>query len=122
MHDIGKVKELSSSKGPEYTTLGNLEGHISIGANMLYSICEQMGVSDTEEAMALNHIILSHHGKNEYGSPVLPSIPEAALIFMLDYSDSRMAALKKACEGVNKGERTDAVFAFDRKSFYIPNV
>ena len=122
LHDIGKVKELSSSKGPEYTTLGNLEGHISIGANMLHSICEQMGVSETEEAMALEHIILSHHGKNEYGSPVLPSIPEAQLIFMLDYSDSRMAALKKACEGINKGERTEPIFAFDKKSFYIPKI
>lgn len=122
LHDIGKVKELSSSKGPEYTTIGNLEGHISIGANMLYSITEQMGVSDTEEAMALVHIILSHHGKNEYGSPVLPTIPEAALIFMLDYSDSRMAALKKACEGINKGEKTEPVFAFDKRAFYIPKV
>ena len=122
LHDIGKVKELSSSKGPEYTIIGNLEGHISIGANMLYSVCEQLGCNDTEEAMALMHIILSHHGKNEYGSPVLPSIPEAALIFMLDYNDSRLAALKKACEGVHKGERTEGVFAFDKKSFYIPKV
>ena len=122
LHDIGKVKELSSSKGPEYTEMGNLLGHISIGANILHGVCEQLKVSDTEEALALEHIILSHHGKNEFGSPITPGIPEAALIFLLDFSDSRMAALGKALKGVKKGEKTEALLAFDKKVFYVPNI
>ena len=122
LHDIGKVKELSSSKGPEYTEEGNLMGHISIGANILNSVCENMGLSGKEEVLALEHIILSHHGKNEYGSPVTPSIPEAALIFMLDFCDSRLAALGKALKDVKKGERTEPVLAFDKKAFYVPKI
>ena len=50
LHDIGKVKELSSSKAPEYTEEGNLLGHISIGANILYSVCESLGLEGKEEA------------------------------------------------------------------------
>lgn len=122
LHDIGKVKELSSSKSPEYTHEGNLLGHISIGANILHSVCESLGYSDKEEALALEHIILSHHGKNEFGSPVTPSIPEAALIFLLDFSDSRLAALGKALKDVKKGEKTDPVVAFDKKVFYVTDL
>lgn len=122
LHDIGKVKELSGPKGTEYTKIGNLLGHISIGANMLNSVCECLGCSDTEEALALEHIILSHHGLYEYGSPKEPIIPEAVLIFLVDYGDSRMASLVKPCEQTNKGENTDPVFAFDRRSFYIPDI
>lgn len=122
LHDIGKVKELSSSKAPEYTEEGNLLGHISIGANILYSVCESLGLEGKEEALALEHIILSHHGKNEFGSPVTPTIPEAALIFMLDYNDSRLASLAKALKDVKKGEKTEPVFAFDKKAFYFPDI
>ena len=90
LHDIGKVKELSGSRGPNYTKEGNLLGHIAIGLSMINSVCEELGYDNTDEALALQHIILSHHGKLEYGSPKEPTIPEAALIFLLDYADSRL--------------------------------
>ena len=70
----------------------------------------------------LEHIILSHHGKLEYGSPKEPSIPEAALIFLLDYADSRFASLKRSVDETEKGKYTDPVFAFDKRSFYVPNI
>lgn len=122
LHDIGKVKELSGSKGVEYTKIGNLLGHITIGANMVNSICDELGLSGTDEAIALEHIILSHHGLYEYGSPKEPLMGEAALIYMLDYSDSRFASLEKFYKNTNKGEYTDPIFAFDKKSFYVPNI
>ena len=122
LHDIGKVKELSGSKGVEYTKRGNLLGHITLGANMINMICEELGLGDSEEAIALEHIILSHHGLYEYGSPKEPLMGEAALIYMLDYSDSRFASLEKFYKNTNKGEYTDPIFAFDKKSFYVPNI
>lgn len=122
LHDLGKVKELSDSKVTEYTKVGNLLGHIAIGANMLQEICKELNCEETEEAICLQHIILSHHGKLEYGSPKEPSIPEAFLIYLLDYADSRFASLEKYVKNTNKGEHTEPIFAFDRKTFYIPNL
>ena len=76
----------------------------------------------TDEAISLNHVILAHHGLNEYGSPKEPLMGEAALIYMLDYSDSRFASLEKYYKNTEKGEYTDPIFAFDKKSFYIPTI
>ena len=67
------------------------------------------------------HIVLSHHGQLEYGSPKEPMTPEAALIHYLDYNDSRLAALEKECDKVQKGEYTQPLVSFDRRSFYETN-
>lgn len=122
LHDIGKVKELSGSRGPNYTKEGNLLGHIAIGLSMINSVCEELGYSNTDEALALQHIILSHHGKLEYGSPKEPTIPEAALIFLLDYADSRLASLDKFISECQEGEYTEPVFAFEKRPFYKPKI
>lgn len=122
LHDIGKLIELSGPKGTEYTKEGNLLGHISIGANLIYQTALSLGVETTDEAISLQHIILSHHGYLEYGSPKEPMIAEAALIYMLDFSDSRLAALEKEIENTEKGTYTSPIGAFDRKSFYVPKI
>lgn len=122
LHDIGKVKELSGSRGTNYTKEGNLLGHIPMGLTMIHSVCEELGYTDTDEALALEHIILSHHGKLEYGSPKEPTIPEAALIFLLDYADSRLASLEKFIEECQEGEYTEPVFAFEKRPFYKPKI
>ena len=67
-------------------------------------------------------MILAHHGELEFGSPKEPLMAEAALLYYLDYTDSRLAALTKYYNSTNKGEYTDQIFAFDKKSFYIPNI
>lgn len=122
LHDLGKLLELSGPKGTEYTKMGKLIGHISIGANEIYSSAIDLGIEKTEEVINLLHIILSHHGQLEYGSPKEPITAEAELIHLLDYSDSRMASLEKEVCKTNKGEYTSPITAFDRKSFYIPNI
>lgn len=122
LHDIGKIVELSGPKGTEYTKEGNLLGHISIGSNIIYNTAFQLQVEKTEEVIALQHIILSHHGYLEYGSPKEPLIAEAALIFMLDFSDSRLAAIEKEVVELEKGTYTNPILAFDRKSFYVPKL
>lgn len=122
IHDMGKVKELSDSRTTTYTNEGNLLGHISLGANMLNEICKEIGCENSEEALVLEHIILSHHGKNEYGSPKEPMIAEAALIFLLDYTDSRFASLEKYIRNAVPGENTEPISSFEKKCFYIPNI
>lgn len=122
LHDLGKVIELSGAKGTEYTKEGNLLGHISIASNLIYAKAKEFGYEKTDEVISLMHIILSHHGLNEYGSPKEPQMAEAVLIFLLDFSDSRMAALEKEIPNVSKGEFSNPINAFDRKSFYVPNI
>lgn len=120
LHDIGKLVELSDAKSMEYTKKGQLLGHIPIASNILHHTACLLGVENTEELLALQHIILAHHGLLEYGSPKEPAIAEAALVFMLDLADSRLAALEKEMKVTEKGEFTGNVAAFDRKSFYRP--
>lgn len=122
LHDIGKMVELSGPKGIEYTKQGNLLGHIAIGSNIIHKIACELQVENSDEFLALNHIILSHHGLLEYGSPKEPDIAEAVLIYMLDYSDSRLAALEKEINSTEKGTYTEPISAFDRKKFYKPNI
>lgn len=122
IHDLGKIVELSGPKGTEYTKKGNLLGHIPIGFNMIFQIASSLGVSESEEILALQHILLSHHGLLEYGSPKEPLIPEAMLIYLLDYADSRLAALEKEVINTEKGSYTNQIMALDRKSFYIPDI
>lgn len=122
LHDLGKIIELSGPKGTEYTKKGKLLGHISLGANEIYNVSVELGVEETEEIINLLHIILSHHGQLEYGSPKEPMTPEAVLIHYLDYNDSRLAALEPEVNKTEKGEYTQPITPFDRKSFYIPNI
>lgn len=122
IHDLGKIIELSGPKGTEYTKKGNLLGHIPIGFGIINQIANSMQVEDSEEVLALEHILLSHHGLLEYGSPKEPIIPEAMLVYLLDYADSRLAALEKEVKTTEKGAYTNQIMALDRKSFYIPNI
>jgi len=122
LHDLGKLIELSGPKGTEYTKKGNLLGHISLGANEIYSVSLELGVENSEEIVNLLHIVLSHHGQLEYGSPKEPMTAEAALIHFLDFNDSRLATLENEFSKLEKGEYTQPILAFDRRSFYIPNI
>lgn len=122
LHDLGKIVELSGPKGTEYTKKGKLLGHISLGASEVTSVSTELGLEDTEEVINLLHIILSHHGQLEYGSPKEPATPEAALIHFLDYNDSRLAALEPEVNKTNKGEYTQPIAPFDRRIFYIPDI
>lgn len=122
LHDIGKIVELSGPKGTEYTKEGKLLGHISIGANEVYAVSCNLGYEKTEEVINLLHIILTHHGELEFGSPKEPLTAEALLVHLLDFSDSRLASLENEISKTNLGEYTAPLSAFDRKSFYVANI
>ena len=117
LHDIGKLTELSKAVISEYTTQGKLLGHISIMQAMVYEKARQLQI-DGEEVLLLRHMILSHHGVYEYGSPVLPMIPEAEILHLIDNIDARMSTLEKAMSNVTPGEFTPRIFAMENRNFY----
>lgn len=118
LHDLGKIEELSSPVVTEYTTLGKLVGHISILHAKLTAIGEELKLSDSEEMMILRHMVLSHHGHLEYGSPVRPMTLEAELLFLIDNIDARINTIDKALDGVKEGEFTPKLFALENRAFY----
>ena len=119
LHDIGKIIELSGPEITTYTTEGQLLGHISIGFSMLKDECNKLNITK-EKATQLQHIVLSHHGKFEYGSPVLPATKEAILLSMIDDMDAKMELVDNVLENVNEGEFSPRVFAFNDRCLYKP--
>lgn len=117
LHDIGKIVELSGPIITEYTTEGKLLGHISIMQAKVSSVAEQLELNG-EEPVLLRHMILSHHGVYEYGSPVLPMIPEAECLYLIDNLDARMNTLEKALVPLKKGEFSQRIFALENRTFY----
>ncbi len=95
LHDMGKTVELKWEKGFDYTTEGNLIGHVVRGAIWLpvkASIAAKAGQRISPDVLrALQHIILSHHGIPEHGAVKLPATPEAIFVAMLDNLDAKTA-------------------------------
>jgi 3'-5' exoribonuclease len=119
LHDLGKVIELSGPISTNYTVAGNLLGHISIMVNEIGKAAEELNI-DGEEVMVLQHMVLSHHGKAEWGSPKPPLIKEAEILHLIDNIDAKMNMLDRALERVKPGEFTEKIFALDNRSFYKP--
>ncbi len=84
LHDIGKVRELAVRKSIEYTTEGRLIGHISLGYEMIVERVKAIPGFPAELTLLLKHIMLSHHGEYEFGSPKRPKIQEAIVVNYLD--------------------------------------
>jgi 3'-5' exoribonuclease len=120
LHDIGKVRELEWETGFDYTVEGILLGHIQIGAEMAEkAIATLPGFPERLRTLVV-HMILSHHGKLEYGSPKLPMIPEALALSFIDDFDAKMQAMtsefeKSAREGKAADELTGKVWALDQR-------
>jgi 3'-5' exoribonuclease len=98
LHDVGKIDELSYGRGIDYTTQGRLLGHISIGAAMVREKIRDIPDFPAPLAMLVEHLILSHHGSYEFGSPSLPQTREAVALHFLDDMDSKMGAIRATLE------------------------
>ncbi len=118
LHDFGKTTELSGPILTHYTTEGKLLGHISLMQADLLVYAKELGYEDSEEVMLLRHLILSHHGEYEYGSPVLPMVTEAELLSFIDNLDARINMLDKAMDTIEAGEFTTRQFSLENRSFY----
>jgi 3'-5' exoribonuclease len=120
LHDIGKVRELSWDIGFEYTIEGSLLGHIQIGTALAEKTMDSLPDFPPRLKLLVLHMILSHHGKLEFGSPKLPMIPEALVLNFLDDLDAKMQAVqgefdKSAKEGNGADELTGKVWALDNR-------
>ncbi len=98
LHDLGKIDELSYERSLGYATEGRLLGHIAIGLAILRKKIEAIEGFPPSLATALEHMVLSHHGAYEFGSPVLPAFREALVFHYLDLLDSKMAAMRATLE------------------------
>ncbi|RKX49690.1 MAG: phosphohydrolase [Thermotogae bacterium] len=96
LHDIGKIKEYGiGSSGIEKTDEGELVGHISIGLEMVSSRIEKIPDFPNNLKTELKHLILSHHGEMDWGSPVVPKTTEAMVLHMADNLDSKIAQFRE---------------------------
>ena len=119
MHDIGKTIEYIDGPVPEHSVEGKLCGHISIMYAEFKKIVDDLHIT-SEVPMLLEHMILSHHGKLEFGSPVLPATREALLLSQIDMIDSKLMVLDKAFENTEPGNFTERIWTMDNVSFYKP--
>jgi 3'-5' exoribonuclease len=118
VHDLGKIDEFTSPVVTEYSPQGKLLGHISIMDARLLQIGEELGLQDSEELMVLRHMVLSHHGQFEFGSPVRPETLEAEMLNLIDNIDARVNTIDKALGEIKEGEFTPRIMALENRVFY----
>ena len=94
LHDIGKIHELTYNRSFSYTTKGQLLGHMIIELEMLQAKLALLPGFPDELKTMVEHMIISHHGQYEFGSPKLPMFPEALMLHYLDDLDSKMEAMR----------------------------
>lgn len=120
-HDMGKIKEMAmtAAGNGEYTKYA-LIGHIVMGAIEVSRYADK-GMISEETAFQLEHIILAHHGKLEYGSPVVPATPEAVLVSMVDNLDAKLFACQNDMLRIQPGEiARDSNFTLEGAHVYYP--
>ncbi|HUO13811.1 MAG TPA: OB-fold nucleic acid binding domain-containing protein [Verrucomicrobiae bacterium] len=98
LHDIGKIHELTYNRSFSYTTKGQLLGHMIIELEMLQDKLALVPGFPDELKTLVEHLIISHHGEYEFGSPKLPMFPEALMLHYLDDLDSKMEAMRAQFE------------------------
>jgi 3'-5' exoribonuclease len=119
LHDIGKLEELRWGTTFDYTLEGQLVGHITLGVVMIEKKLAALPGFPPQLRILVEHMVLSHHGRLEFGSPKLPMIPEALLFHYLDDLDAKMHTMRGEFErheaqGGEAGEMTDWVRSMDR--------
>ncbi len=96
LHDVGKTAELSYQRSVGYTDAGNLLGHIALESEWISSAVGKIAGFPEMLRLQILHIVLSHHGRLEFGSPVLPKTPEALLVHYLDDLDGKLEVMFRA--------------------------
>lgn len=118
LHDIGKIAEYTESGSR--TSYGNLIPHICAGYETVLKECFKIGVDpETNPTIVmLNHIILSHHEKMEFGSPVQPSTMEAFIVARADALDAAVEGADKALDMMSVGDKSDKLLALNGISLF----
>jgi 3'-5' exoribonuclease len=110
LHDVGKLTELSYERSLGYTDEGQLLGHILLEYELVTKKIDAIAGFPPELKVLVQHMLVSHHGKYEFGSPKLPMFREALMLHYLDDLDSKMAAIRNALES-DQGEGNWTAFS-----------
>jgi len=94
LHDVGKIHEMSFERSFDYTDAGKLLGHITIGVELVEEKIRTVEGFPHELSMLLKHMLLSHHGQYEFGSPKRPKTVEATILNYLDDMDSKINGIR----------------------------
>lgn len=120
-HDLGKVRELEINQGIRYSDEGKLIGHMLIACEMIDRFSQKIPDFPIKLKWVLQHIILGHHGRLEYGSPKLPMFPEAILVAQIDEIDSQMQRiLSVMSDEIAKDEDWTSFQSKDDRYYYLP--
>ena len=120
LHDVAKIEEMNASVtgiASEYTTKGNLLGHLVMGAINIDRIGRNLGISD-ETLTLVEHMLISHHGTPEFGAAKLPMFIEAELLSELDLLDARLYEMNQAVSAVETGAFTPRQWALENRNLY----
>ena len=116
LHDIGKVQELSYERSINYTTEGVLLGHIIIELELVTKRMDAIEGFPPPLRTLIQHLLISHHGRYEFGSPRLPMFREAVMLHYLDDLDSKMGAMRATlASDKGEGEWTSFNAALERR-------
>ncbi|WP_449245197.1 3'-5' exoribonuclease YhaM family protein [Desulfobacca acetoxidans] len=118
LHDIGKLKELAKPHSPEYTTVGQLLGHIVLGLEMIRQTATAIEFPDPELLLQLEHIIISHHGYQEFGSPTPPKTREALMVYFLDDLDAKLKMFEQHLKADTSERRFTAYHRLLQRELY----
>ena len=120
IHDLGKMDELKSDKAgnvSDYTRDGQLLGHLVRGITNLNRVADRLNIHG-ETVVLLEHMLLSHHGESEYGSPKAPMFPEAEALHWIDITDARMNTMKGVQDKTPEGAFSEKIFSLDRRVYH----
>lgn len=118
LHDIGKIWEYQVTAAIDYTDAGRLVGHISQGNEFVSSQAKTIEHFPEDLLTHIQHLILSHQGRREYGSPVVPMTPEAVFLYHIDELDSKMNAVEKIRERAGDTGWSEYSRTFERFFFF----
>lgn len=122
LHDLGKIREMTGPVGTEYTLEGNLIGHIVIGVEEIDQACQSLNIDASgEDILLLKHLILSHHGELDYGSPKRPVLLEGVILHAIDDLDASITMVSTELEKTEAASFSSRLFGMDNRSFYKPS-
>ena len=122
LHDIGKIVEMDANElglASQYTTEGNLLGHLVVGAMMVRDVAKEIGTPE-DKVVLVEHMLISHHGKPEFGAAVPPKFLEAIILSKLDELDATIYEVCETYTNVEAGEFSSRLWNFDNIAIYNP--
>ena len=121
-HDLSKIREMKSDEAGnvnDYTTVGLLLGHLVHGVSQVAEAARRAGIeADNEYVLLLEHMVISHHGEAEFGSPRPPMFPEAEMLHWLDVLDARMNEMNGIVQRTPAGAFSERIWSLDRRIYH----